>query len=113
MPAFKPPHLLPDPSATIKGSSPRCSGTDGRVGRTHLDRLHLCVTCLANPSTIVNLSESMLTFRYRCRQHLLPSHLYDRCLDFVDDAGDGQWSVVSEYPVISFLVEYLQYSEAL
>ena len=54
--AFKLPHLLPDPSATIKGSSPRCSGTDGRVGRTHLDRLHLCVTCLANPSTIVNLS---------------------------------------------------------
>ena len=57
--------------------------------------------------------ESMLAFCYRCRQHLLPSHLYDRCLDFVDDAGDGQWSVVSEYPVVSFLVEYLQYSEAL
>ena len=47
--AFKLPHLLPDPSAAIKGHSPRCSGTDGRVGRIHLDRLHLCVTRSAKP----------------------------------------------------------------
>ena len=31
----------------------RCSGTDGRVGWVHPDRLHLCATCLANPSTNV------------------------------------------------------------
>ena len=39
--AFKLPHLLPDPSAAIKGHSPGCSGTDWRVGRIHLGRLHL------------------------------------------------------------------------
>jgi hypothetical protein len=34
---FKLPHLLSDPSAAIKGCSPKCSGTDGRVGWVHPD----------------------------------------------------------------------------
>ena len=49
--AFKLPHLLSDPSAAIKGCSPKCSGTDGRVGWVHPDRLHLCATCLASCSS--------------------------------------------------------------